>query len=325
MCRLALPAPGMQIWGAQPQSPTTGPRVEPRPTVFPSSTESLAGASATVGPVKPAWRRGSWIAIAVIAVVFVLAGGATYLVLTRPVPDVSGLSLTAAEVELSKAGFTDITVAEEFSDTVPRGEVSTQDPRPGARARSGSAVSLVVSRGEPKEVPNLVGETARGATGAISGLALETSTTAQPSDSVPEGVVLSQEPAPGTILEEGDRVALIVSSGPPYTTVTVELNLFEVVLDSDLADCDDAILILRLFFNSSIQNGQGRTLSTLAGQWSPVPGNGLFFPCEAVGTFPRTSTQEDMYRFLLDPSDGGSARTYSRSQLESRGWTISLG
>ena len=278
------------------------------------------GASGT-----PLRRRRPWIIVAAIIVAFVVAGGATYFIVTKPVPDVVGMAPEQARSELGSAGFTDVSVTEEFSNNIPRGQVSLQEPAPGLRARGGQAVSLVVSRGTPKEVPVLTGESRASASSQVSGLDLRVTTVSEPSDTVPEGDVISQDPAPGTVLEEGDGVSLVISSGPPYTTVTVELDLFSVVLDSNFTDCDDAILILRLFSNSSIESGDGRTLSTLSGLWDPVPGNGSYFPCEAVGTFPRTSTQEDTYRFFLDPSEGGSGRTYSRSQLESRNWTISLG
>lgn len=332
VCGLALPAPGMQVWGAASNSSTPNPVPETLATsreqgqgsvplpIVPLTRQPVTGAQG-----RATWRRGPWIAVAAIAIAFAVAGGTTYLVLTRPVPDVSGLSPAAAEAELSNAGFTDLTVTEEFSESVPRGEIVAQDPGPGTRARSGSAVSLVVSRGQPKEVPSLIGDTARTASSTLSNLDLEASTSEEPSNSVPEGVVLAQEPAPGTLVEEGARVSLTVSSGPPYTTVTVKLDLFEVVLDNNFTDCDDAITILRIFANSSIKNGEGRTLSTLSGLWDPLPGNGAFFPCEAVGLFPRTSTQEDTYRFLLDSSEPGSGTTYSRNQLESRNWIISLG
>ncbi len=339
VCGLALPAAGMQVWGAPSAAPqpTGAPPVgaampppsiaspspvPPPPPVIPGYAAPYAESGS---PGNPTRRPRAWLIVAAIVVAFLVAGGATYFIVTKPVPDVVGMMPEQARIELGNSGFTDVSVTEEFSDSVPRGQVSLQDPQPGSRARGSQAVSLVVSRGTPREVPALTGESQASASREVSGLDLRVTTVTQPSDTVPEGDVISQDPAPGTVLEEGDGVSLVVSSGPPYTTVTVELDLFSVVLDSNFTDCDDAIMILRLFFNSTIESGDGRTLSTLSGLWDPVPGNGAYFPCEAVGTFPRTSTQEDTYRFFLDPSEGGSGRTYSRSQLESRNWTISLG
>lgn len=249
------------------------------------------------------------------------------MVITKPVPDVVGLQPGPARAELGNAGFTDVNTTDEFSDTVPRGDIVSQDPGPGSRARTGQAVSLVVSKGEAKEVPQLVGETVTSATRAVTGLELEVVTSSEPSDTVPEGGVMAQDPSPGQVLEEGDVVTLVVSSGPPYTTVTVTLDLFSVVLDTNFTDCSDAMTILQLFFrDSAIVDGQGSTLSTLAGTWEEAPGNGYLFPCEATGTFPRTPTTESTYRFFMDPSDrSGGGVSYTRSELEAKGWRITLG
>lgn len=329
VCGLALPAPGMQVWGAPPQGGAAAPPPPPyatgaAPGPNPFATTPVPPPARTATPSR---SRRPWIIVAAVVIAFVLAGGGAYLALTKPVPDVTGMAPSEARAELVDAGFADVTTTEEFSDSVPRGDVVSQDPGPGSRARSGQAVSIVVSRGEPKEVPSLAGERVSSATGAVSSLDLEVSTVSEPSDTVPEGVVISQEPSPGEILEEGDVVSLVVSSGPPYTTVTVTLDLFDVVIDDIFTDCSDAMTILQLYFrDSAIVDGSGRTLSTLAGLWEPKPGNGNYFPCEATGTFPRTSTQESNYRFLINPSEqSGGGIAYTRSEMEANGWRISLG
>lgn len=335
-CGLALPAPGMQVWGApSPSAPAESRPAAPASRPYPSDTASGFAAPPAYGsPAAPAAapavtpRRGrTWIIAGAIVAAFLIAGGVTYLVITKPMPDVVGLQPGPARAELGNAGFTDVTTTDEFSDTVPRGDVVSQDPGPGSRARSGQAVSLVVSRGEPKEVPQLVGETLTFATRAVTGLDLEVVTSSEPSDTVPEGGIMAQDPSPGQVLEEGDVVTLVVSSGPPYTTVTVTLDLFSVVLDTNFTDCSDAMTILQLFFrDSAIVDGQGSILSTLAGTWEEVPGNGYLFPCEATGTFPRTPTTESTYRFFMDPSDrSGGGASYTRSELEAKGWRITLG
>ena len=339
VCGLALPAPGMQVWGAPtPSAPSTpapaghaGPAMPHSPGATPPGYAAPPNygptAMPSAAPAAPPRRGRTWVVVGAIVAAFLIAGGVTYLVITKPVPDVVGLQPGAAQAELGKAGFSEVSTTEEFSDSVPRGDVVSQDPGPGSRARSGQVVSLVVSRGEAKEVPQLVGESVASATRTVTGLELEVVTSSEPSDTVPEGGVIAQEPSPGQVLEEGDVVALVVSSGPPYTTVTVTLDLFSVVLDDNFTDCSDAMSILQLFFrDSAIVDGQGSTLSTLSGTWQEVPGNGYLFPCEATGTFPRTPTTETMYRFFMDPSDrSGGGVSYTRSELESRGWRISLG
>lgn len=327
VCGLALPAPGMQVWGGSPPAAPVG-SVPPAVPTTPVASPSAFAPSPTHAPYPtPAPRRGrTWIIVGAIVAAFLVAGGATYLLITKPLPDVTGMQPGPARAELSKAGFPDVTTSEEFSDTVPRGEVVSQSPGPGSRARSGQAVSLVVSRGEAKEVPQLVGERVTSATRAVTGLQLEVVTSSEPSETVPEGGVIAQEPSPGQVLEEGDVVTLVISSGPPYTTVTVTLDLFSVVLGDTFDDCSDAMNILQLFFNDSvIVDGQGSTLSSLSGTWLEVPGNGYIFPCEATATFPRTPTTESVYRFLLNPSNRSGGVSYTRSELEASNWRMSLG
>lgn len=331
-CGLALPAPGEQVWGAPaaPAPPAGEPAAFAPPEAFgpPEAFPDSVPPYPQMAPPAERPRRGRpWIIVAAVVVAFLVAGGVTYMLITKPIPDVTGMATGQARSALSDAGFADVSTANEFSDSVPRGGVVSQEPGPGSRARSGQAVSLVISRGEPKEVPSLVGESVTSATRAVSGLDLEVTTSSQTSDSVPEGAIIAQEPSPGAVLEEGDVVALVVSTGPPNTTVTVTLDLFTVVLDDVFTDCSDAMTILQVYFqDSAIVDGGGSTLSTLSGTWSADPGNGYIFPCEATGTFPRTSTQEDAYRFLLNPSGGSSSGvSYTREEMEANGWRISLG
>jgi hypothetical protein len=66
---------------------------------------------------------------------------------TTPVPDVTGETLADATTAIDDALLTLGAVTEEFSDTVPLGDVISQDPAAPARAEFGAAVALVVSLG----------------------------------------------------------------------------------------------------------------------------------------------------------------------------------
>ncbi len=63
------------------------------------------------------------------------------------VPNVVGLTQTAAEAALRAANLVMGAVTEEYSDTAPQGEVIRQDPASGLQVAAGSAVALVVSKG----------------------------------------------------------------------------------------------------------------------------------------------------------------------------------
>jgi hypothetical protein len=71
-----------------------------------------------------------------------------------PVPDVIGMAQVTAESTISLAGFTVGTVSTQYSDTVPAGNVISQDPVAGILMAAGSSVDLVVSLGIRGDIDN---------------------------------------------------------------------------------------------------------------------------------------------------------------------------
>lgn len=63
------------------------------------------------------------------------------------VPDVVGLTLSAAEPQIVGAGLTATVEEEQWSDTVPQGNVISQDPPAGTMVDNGAEVHLVLSLG----------------------------------------------------------------------------------------------------------------------------------------------------------------------------------
>ncbi|MEE8124376.1 MAG: PASTA domain-containing protein, partial [Nitrospirales bacterium] len=97
------------------------------------------------------------------------------------VPDVVGQSQSAAQTTLTNAGFTVGTVTTANSNSVPAGNVISQNPTAGQNVAPGTAVDLVVSDGPaPVSVPNVVGLAQGAAQTAITnaGLTVGTVTTA---------------------------------------------------------------------------------------------------------------------------------------------------
>ena len=66
---------------------------------------------------------------------------------TTTVPNVVGMTQSAAGTALTSASLVTGTVTQQYSNTVTAGLVISQDPAAGAQAASGSAVALVVSKG----------------------------------------------------------------------------------------------------------------------------------------------------------------------------------
>jgi len=142
-----------------------------------------------------------------------------------PVPNVVGMTQEDAEDELNDAGF--ITeIVNVFSDTVPAGEVVSQDPEADTEVSPGSTITLFVSQGpEPVEgegegeeqltpVPNVVGMTQEAAEDALGNAGFVTEIVNVFSDTVPAGEVVSQDPEADTEVSPGSTITLFVSQGP---------------------------------------------------------------------------------------------------------------
>jgi beta-lactam-binding protein with PASTA domain len=79
---------------------------------------------------------------------------------------------------------------------------------------------LTGSTTPPLTVPNVVGLTQAAATSAITNAGLTLGlVTISPSTTVPQGSVVSQNPAAGAQIDAGSAVTLVVSSGPPLVVV----------------------------------------------------------------------------------------------------------
>lgn len=128
-------------------------------------------------------------------------------------PNLANTDADQARTVLEGAGLS-VQVVSEGSDTIPKGVVIRTIPQGDSSVKPGSTVKLVVSRGEVATVPNLAGisdvDLARQRLEAAN-LELGNITEADdPNDSVPPGAVLSQNPAPGAVVEKYSPVDIVV-------------------------------------------------------------------------------------------------------------------
>ena len=138
----------------------------------------------------------------------------------REVPDLTGSTRAQAETALEDAGLALGSVTEDWSETVPEGEVISQGSEAGTELRHDSGVDVVVSKGrEPLTVPDLAGKTSEEAQAAVTDLGLVPEKTTAYSDTVAEGSVISQSTAAGSTLHRGDSVSYVVSLGPEMVEV----------------------------------------------------------------------------------------------------------
>lgn len=143
---------------------------------------------------------------------------------TVAMPDVEGLSQTAAERTLKDLDFTDIEIKSEPSETVDSGDVISQSIAPGNEVvPSEETVTLVVSTGSNKiELANLTGYTFEEATTYAEQNSLKIVKRDEYSTSIPANQIIRQLPTAGTAVDPGTELTVIVSQGVEPTDVSIE-------------------------------------------------------------------------------------------------------
>jgi len=130
------------------------------------------------------------------------------------VPDLSGLSLADARLSLEGQGLLMVVAGRKASTGARPDTIVAQTPLAASRVNRGSTVSVTLA-GELPLVPELTGRTLAEATVLLERGGYKIFIGPQmPSDNVPEGRVVKQEPAAGTSYEEGRTVVINFSSGP---------------------------------------------------------------------------------------------------------------
>ena len=145
----------------------------------------------------------------------------------------NGLLLEEAQEILTGNGLNNM-VVEEYSDTVEKGRITSYSP---AQARKGETVTLAVSIGpEIKDVsvPNLTGSSEAAAAEALSKLGLRVGKVGRVnSDTVAEGLVISQGKNVGDVVKQGSSVDLVVSAGPSETVAETETAFIVEPIEGD--------------------------------------------------------------------------------------------
>ena len=117
-------------------------------------------------------------------------------------------------VKLAQDTGVSLSVEKEYSNTVKQDTVISQNPKSGAKGYTGDTINLVVSLGkEIVKVPDVKYLSEAEARKAIEGAKLKATVTYQESDTVAEGLVLSQSPDAQTEAGPGSTVKITVSKG----------------------------------------------------------------------------------------------------------------
>ncbi|WP_307741689.1 Stk1 family PASTA domain-containing Ser/Thr kinase [uncultured Mobiluncus sp.] len=135
-------------------------------------------------------------------------------------PDLTGKNREEALELVKKARFNTPQISEDFHDTVPEGQISSQDPAPNASVAHNTIVKITVSKGrQPVSMPDLFGKPSQEAQNELTQVGLQPQVTEDFSDSVPKGKVISQSVAPNTTVHRLDQVNLVISKGPEVVAV----------------------------------------------------------------------------------------------------------
>lgn len=169
-------------------------------------------------------RRTMLIWVAVVLVLAAVLGAAAWWFGSgrwTSVPRISGQDPTTAERTLQNADLS-AAITQAHNDSVPAGEVVSTDPAFGSRALRGSTITVVVSEGKPI-VPDVTpGASPAAVEQAVRKAQLTPKLDAaqnQYSPTVPSGAVVGLNPPPGTQVDIGAPIVVVVSKGPPPNPV----------------------------------------------------------------------------------------------------------
>ena len=180
------------------------------------------------------------------------------------VPNVTNYEDAQAVTLLQEAGF-EVSHAYDYSDDVEKDKVIKTEPAGGTKAAKGSKVIVTVSNGSEKkevEVPNLGGLTEAQARDSLTSKKLNAgNVTHENSDSVAAGMVISQNPARGTTVTEGDSVDFVISDGPEQKEKKYTASISGTITCNDAA-LDGAAVTVQVVFNGGAVYEQTITVTS---------------------------------------------------------------
>ena len=171
--------------------------------------------------------RKVWLGVLIGVLIVAILGGGGYLIAQTfadkntpvlvGVPDLTGKTRAEADDALKLLGLKiALPVQTQEDDQAPPNTVISQDPAPNSLVAPGSAVSITLAKPKQVLVPDLTGKTPDEATTTLedNGLVLSPSTQTLPSDTIPVGSIVTQDPPANSSVKAGTPVDVVLSSGP---------------------------------------------------------------------------------------------------------------
>ena len=197
------------------------------------------------------------------AVDYVLSSGPA----TVAVPEVRDLGEGDANAAITDAGLTVSETTSRPNNNVAAGAAITTEPDAGEQVAPGTPVELILSSGPTQvAVPDIVDIKQKAAKTAITDAGLNVGTSSSQQDDRPRNTVLSQEPAAGTMVDEGSAVDYVLSSGPATVAVPEVRDLGEGDANAAITDAGLTVSETTSRPNNNVAAGAAITTEPDAGE-----------------------------------------------------------
>lgn len=187
----------------------------------------------------------------------------------EPMPNITGMTVEDAENALKKIGMK-VQVDYVESDSVDSGIVLNTDVKEGTPLKQGTTVVLKVSVGiTGVEVPNVADKTYETAERLLKNRGLTINRVDNYSDTVEEGMVISQSPESGVTVPKGTVVTVTVSKGREEQKIRVPNLIGQTEAEARFILVDNGLSIgsVSYVFNSEVEEGLVCYQSTSQGSY----------------------------------------------------------
>lgn len=156
----------------------------------------------------------------------------------KVLPSLIGMSQSQGENTVATLGAVLKVESYNFDEQVPADRILSSSPAAGDRVKTGSVVTVVVSKGpERYTVPDLTGKTINEADSALAELGLLLGGRSEAySETVPAESIISTTPAAGTQVRRGSSVNIVVSKGQDLVALANYVGLSGDQAMSELGD-----------------------------------------------------------------------------------------
>ncbi|MBN2285374.1 MAG: Stk1 family PASTA domain-containing Ser/Thr kinase [Tissierellales bacterium] len=155
------------------------------------------------------------------------------------VPNLIGVNVDDAKEIIETLGLKFEVKDRIYNSEFPKDQIINQNIKPGENLKEGFPIEVIVSEGERLiEIPDLTRKYSNEAFVILSEKGLkEGEITYEFSDTIPWGLVISQDPAAGTIAKEEDVVSYVLSKGPE-----IEYAIMPNLLGKTQSEAEEQIL-----------------------------------------------------------------------------------